>query len=359
MAALLLLTGCWDAREVNELSLATMIILDKLGDEYTFTLEFPTITPIGESGSSASKCVYLKAIGKTFPEVRDDLENQLEKPLYLGTFQTLMVTERAARDDMAEYMLRMRQDPSYRQRVIMVVTRDEPEAFTHREDKTASGGGGNIDDLLTTIAHGGRSYYKTTAAYMEDILNKRGFVIHCIDLKDKKIDLAGYCVFRDAKCVGFIPTEESRGLIWLVADNPIWHYRVPFENGFATVEVRLDKRKIVPSYENGSIRLILQVDLDAQVQYVGLDGLFPLNKTALNEIKTQVDGMIHQELQSTVDRSQKEFQSDYLLFGEAFRIAYPDVFDKMDWGQEYLNAQIDVQTKVDLRVSPRMDLGPS
>jgi hypothetical protein len=125
------------------------------------------------------------------------------------------------------------------------------------------------------------------------------------------------------------------------------------------VEVRLDKKKIVPSYENGSIRFSLQVNLDAQVQYVGLDGLFPLNKTALNEIKTQVDGTIHQELQSTVDRSQMEFQSDYLLFGEAFRIAYPDVFDKMDWGQEYLSAQIDVQTKVDLRVSPRMDLGPS
>jgi Ger(x)C family germination protein len=359
MAALLLLTGCWDAREVNELSLATMIILDKLGDEYTFTLELPTITPIGESGSYASKCVYLKAIGKTFPEVRDDLENQLEKPLYLGTFQTLMVTERAARDEMAEYMLRMRQDPSYRQRVIMVVTRDEPEAFTQREDKTSSGGGSNVDELLTTIEQGGRSYHNTTSSYVDDILNKRGFVVHCIGLKDKKIVLAGYSVFRDAKCVGFIPAEEARGLIWLVADNPMWHYRVPFESGFATTEVRLDKKRIVPSYENGNIRFILQVDLDAVVQYVSHDGLFPLTKTALNKINAQLNDMIHQELQSTVDRSQKEFQSDYLFFCEAFRIAYPIAFDKMDWEQVYSNAQIEVRTNVDLKVTPKMDLEPS
>ena len=360
IAALLLLTGCWDAREVNELSLATMMILDKVGDEYTFTLEFPTIMPIGsESGSSTPKSVYLKSRGKTFPETRDDIENQLEKPLYLGTLQTLVVTERAAQDEMSEYLFRLREDLSYRQKVVLATTREEPDAFTQREEKATSGGGSNVDDLLTTIEQGGRSYHKTTSSYIEDILNKRGFVVHCIGLKDKKIELTGYSVFRDAKCVGFIPVEEARGLIWLLADNPMWHYRVPYQDGFATEEVHLVKREIVPSYENGSIRFHLHVELDAIVQYISLDGLLPLNETALEEIKTQVNDIIHQELQSTVDRSQKEFQSDYLLFGEAFRIAYPDAFDAMDWEQAYLNAQIEVQTKVDLKVTHRMEYNPS
>ena len=360
IVALLLLTGCWDARDVKDLSLATMMILDKVGDEYTFTVEFPTIIPIGaEGGSSSAKSVYLKSRGTDLPKARDDIENQLEKPLYLGTLQTLVVTERAARDEMSEYLLRLREDLSYRQKVILAVTREEPDAFTQQEDKATSGGTSNMDDLLTTIEQGGRTYHKTTAAYTEDILNKRGFVIHCIGLRDKKIELVGYSVFRDTKCVGFIPVEESRGLIWLLADNPMWNYRVPYQDGFATEEVRLSKRKIVPSYENGEIRFYLQLELDALVQYVSHDGLFPLNETALKEIKAQVEDMIYQELQSTVDRSQKEFQSDYLLLGDAFRIAYPDAFDAMDWEQAYPNAQIQVQTKVDLKVTPRMNYSPS
>lgn len=356
----LLLTGCWDAREVNELSLTTLMILDKVGDEFTFTGEFPTIMPLGtEGGSSTPKCVYLTARGKSLSEVRDDIENQLEKPLYLGTFQTLVVTERAARENLAEYLFRLREDPSYRQKVILAITREEPEAFTHRDDKTASGSGGNVDEMLTSIEQGGRTYHKTTSAYVEDLLNKRGFVVHCIGLRDKKIALVGYSVFRNAKCIGFIPVEQARGLVCLLADKPRWNYRIPFEEGFATVETRLNRRRIVPSYQNGVIRFSLQMEIEGMVQYVSQVELFPLNETALQEIKTQVGEMIRQELTSTVEQSQKEFKSDYLLFGEAFRIAYPDVFEALDWEQAYETAQIDVQTKLDMKINTRIVLDPS
>jgi hypothetical protein len=65
------------------------------------------------------------------------------------------------------------------------------------------------------------------------------------------------------------------------------------------------------------------------------------------------------EVRTAIEQSQKQFQSDYLLFGEYFRVAYPDEYERMDWQTEYLSAEIDTSTSVDITVSDKMDIEAS
>ena len=358
-AVSVLLTGCWDAKEINDLDLVTMVILNKQGENISFTIEVPSIMPVSsEGGNSGSKNTYVEGSGADFPEARNNLDKKLQKPLYLGTTRTLVITDKAAENDLAEYMFRLREDGTYRQKVTLVTTREEPAAFTDFTGETSSPGGFAIDDMLVELAQSGRTYSETSSNYVEDILSGRSFVVHCIDIVNRQHTLTGYSVFKNAKFIGFIPVEEARGLVFLLAYNPVFLYRVPFGSHFATVEVQGAGRKIKAGYKDGAIAFSVQMKYDAEVQYFSQVQLFPLDEQALEEISQNLERMLQEDVQKTIAQSQTVFQCDYLQLCDAFRTAYPDPYDKISWTEEYPKAQINVTTQIDISISQKMDYEP-
>jgi Ger(x)C family germination protein len=354
-----LVTGCWDATEVNRMDLVTMVMLDRQGDQLMFTAEIPRIMPVSaEGGSAGSRNAYIQGNGLNLPEARNSIDQKLQKPLFLGTVRTLVITEKAAASDLTEYLFRLREDSTYRQKVILITTRDDNDTFTLFEGETDSPGGFAINDMLTALEQDGRTYIESTSHYVEDILSGRSFVVHCIDVVEKQHTLTGYSVFQNARDIGFIPVEQARGLIFLLARNPIFVYRIPFSQNFVTAEVRLAGKKITPDYTGGSIRFHVQMKFDAMVQYFTQAQLFPLDKKSLDEISQNLKQMLQEDIQNTIAQSQTQFQSDYLEFCSAFYTKYPDVYEKINWMQEYPKAQIEVKTQVNMTVTPKMDFEP-
>lgn len=357
-----LLTGCWDAANISDLNLCTMVIMDRRGDEHSFTVEVPKISPAGESGGGGGggeKQTYLTGSGPNFAEARDDLDMQMDKPLFLGTVRTLVITENAAANDLAEYLFRLRENQEYRQKVNIVVTKEEPKVLTEFKNETDQPAGFIIDDSVSTAEELNHTCAATTEKFINDILAKRGFAIQHIGLKDKQITLDGYSIFRDAKLVGFVPIEGSRGMTYLLSDHPVWVYRLPGDGGFITAEVELSRREILPSYRDGQIKFQVQLTFKATIQYKSDVSLFPLNDQNIQKYSGALNQVLAQEVRATIDDSQKLFQSDYLKFGKVFRLSYPDEFERMDWAAEYLKAIIVTSVSVESSVSDRIDIEAS
>mgnify|MGYP001287885907 CR=1 FL=1 len=358
LLASFLLTGCWDARAVNDLNLCTMVVLDKKGDEFSFTLEIAKITASGESGGP-KKQSYLMGSGKSLSEARADVDTQNDKPLFLGTVRALVLTEATAANDFAEYMFRLRENQEYRQKVNIAITGEDPKALTEYEDESDQPAGFVIDDTIHAMQNSGQTCAVSTEEYINDILSKRGFVIQHIKLQDKQIKIDGYSVFRDAKLVGFIPIEDSHGMAYLISRNPLRFYRLPGDSGFITAEVELKRREIKPSYQNGKIRFQVRLAFKATIQYTNDTDLFPLNDQNIQKYSDDLNQVLASEVRTAVDQSQKQFQSDYLALGEEFRLAYPDEFERMDWQAEYQAAEFDISTSVDCSISDKMDIKAS
>ena len=88
---ILLLTGCWDAIDVNSLSLVTLVITDRQDEDFLFFIELPnlTISQGKEStGGGKEQYVSMSSRGKTFTEARTDLDTKMDKPVFLGTVRT-------------------------------------------------------------------------------------------------------------------------------------------------------------------------------------------------------------------------------------------------------------------------------
>lgn len=354
-----LLTGCWDAADVSSLDLSTMVILDRQGDELSFTVEIAKISSTsgsGEGGGEGKKQTYLIGSGKSLSEARDALDMQMDKPLFLGTVRALILTEHAAANDLAEYLFRLRENQEYRQKVNIAIIQEDPLALIGAENETDQPLGFVIDDTIHTAQENGQTCAVTTEKYVNDILAKRGFIVQHIGLVDKQIRLDGYSVFRDAKLVGFIPMEDSRGLSYMLSDKPIWVYRLPGGDGFVTAEVELARRKIKPSYRDGRIGFQVQLAFKAAIQYKSDVSLFPLNEQNIRRYCEDLNQVLAQEIRAAIEQSQNQFQSDYLNLGEVFRLAYPDEFERMDWPAEYPGAEIEVSTSIDISVSDKIDI---
>lgn len=357
-----LLTGCWDATNISSLNLSTMVILDRKGDELSFTIEIAKISAASESGGgggAGEKQIYLTGAGKSLSEARDALDIQMDRPMFLGTVRALILTERAAANDLAEYLFRLRENQEYRQKVNIAIIREDPLALIGSENETDQPLGFVIDDTIQTGQKNGYTCAVTTEKYVNDILAKRGFIIQHIGLVDRQIKLDGYSVFRDTKLVGFIPIEDSRGMSYMLSNQPVWVYRLPGDAGFFTAEVKLDRRKIKPTYQNGRIGLQVQLAFKATIQYKSDVNLFPLNEQNIRRYCEDLNQVLAQEVMFAIKQSQNQFQSDYLNFGDAFRLAYPDEFERMDWSAEYPKAEIEVDTSIDISVSDKIDIEAS
>lgn len=361
MLAFVMLTGCWDGTDVNNQNLTTMVILDKQGDVFSFTVEIAKVSPAGESagGAGGQKQEYLFSFGKDFAKVRDNLDMQMDKPAFLGTVRALVITERAAANDFAEYMFRLRENQEYRQKVNITITSEEPKALTEFKNEKDQPAGFIIDDTIVTATTLGHTCAVTTQDYVNDILAKRDFVIQHIALADRQIKLDGYSVFRDAKLAGFIPIEESRGMTYILTKHPVWVYRLPGDGGYITAEVELSSRTVKPSYQEGRIRFQIGLAFKATIQYTSDPVLFPLNAQNIEKFSGDLNQVLASEVRTAIEQSQVQFQSDYLKFGEAFRIAYPDAYEQMDWLSEYPKAEIETSTVVDISVSDKMNIEAS
>lgn len=358
LAVAFLMTGCWDSREVNKKNLVTMVILDKKDGQFEFTVEIALISSgkSGESGGGATKQEYVKGTGFSFVEARDNVDMQMDLPIYLGTVRALVLTERAAQNDLAEYLFRLRENVNYRQKVFLVITEDDPETLTQFKSETSQPAGFVIDDTLHTVTSLGHSCIPTSEKIVNNILANEPFLLQHISLVDKQIKLTGYSVFRSAKLVGFIPIQGTQGLTYMLDNKPEWRYRLAAGGMDYTVKVELNKRQIKPAYQNGKITFDVNLSFDATIEYQSAVSLFPIDAQVKKELAANLNATLGQQIRDAIDQSQFQFQCDYLTFANAFRVAYPDAYDKMDWQTEYPKAEVTVTTSVDIAVGDKMDI---
>ena len=357
---LVMASGCWDSKDINEKDIITAIAFDVKDGEIIIYVELADISKTNGSqgGGSNVKYVLVKAHGKTLAETRANLDEKLDKPLYLSGIRTLIFTERFANEYLVEYLYRFRADEQYRKKIDAVITMDDPETmFTtiqEQEDRV----GFAVEGLIESLDASGQTFSRTAMRLIENASgNYTGQLMHCIGLKGNKIALTGYSVIDHNKITGFIPVEESKGVIFLKADKPKLTYTVPYNNTIFTIEVELKKRKVIPSYKDGQISFDITCDFDAKLLYGDQKTPYNFEDTATKEVTEILKDRLLKELKDAIERALFEYKCDYLQFDDEFRIRYPAEFENIDWQSEFPKSTVTINVNVDLSTTYMMDYG--
>lgn len=344
-------SGCWDSLDINGKNIATTIIIDlKDGDMITYVeIANTNMSNSNEqSGSSGYKFTVVKCHGKTITEMRDNLEEILNKPIYLSGVRALIFTENFAKENLVEYLYRFRADESYRKKINTFITREDPEELFKIAKEKKFSIGFLTEEIVGTLNNLGKSFSRTTMRLLENVSRKySGMLLACMGVSNNEIALVGYSVISGGKVTSFLPVEESRGMIFLKSDKPKFFYRIPYKDLNLTVKVELKKRNIKPLYENEKISFDITMEFKAELLYGDQKTPYNFKEEDAKAVGIILEKKIKEELTDAIERGQNEFNCDYFQFDDTFRISYPVEFKSMDWQNEFSKISNKIEVKVD------------
>jgi len=350
-----------DAIDINEKLIATTIAIDKKDGEFWFHVEFANIMA-GESGGDqkgsgkASKYFVISSHGGTLADARTHLDYQLDMPLYIGGVRTLLITEDFAKEDLVEYLYRLRADESYRKKVVTVITKEELEPLFKAINEEGQSLGYSIENTMNTLDRSGEAFSRTTSRLLENLSSDyTGILIPCIKLQENYTAFTGYAVVNDTKMVDFIPAEITSALNIMRTENARQFYRIPFKEFELTVEAVLSKKRIKPSYSEGKINFTATLDFDANLRYGNLKTPYKLTDEDEKEITKILEERIARQAVAAVYQAQHAYKTDYLQFDEIFDSKYPVEFASLDWNEAFPTATFTPVVNVEFTASRSVD----
>lgn len=352
LAAGITCSGCWDAVDINKRNIIVTAINDKKGGEFVFYSEIANVSEDsvspGKTATQQDMFSILKGTGATYTQARAALESRADKMYFMGTLRTIIFTRDFANDDIREYMYRARQDVMYRKTLLVVITSADPEDVLSVQTENEVSAGKAVEDTIDHLADSNNALAVTASDVLEKLASANVcFLVPDIAVVDKDIIFDGYSIIFNDVFKGFIPYEQSQGVLYMLVSGATWIYTVPYGDNTATVKVTLKSKKIKPRYEDGKISFSMDFNFDSLLMYLNTDE--NLDDGSLEEIKTNLQQMLLNDIGKTIYTAQTGFGCDYLNFSEDFRINYPAEYRDMDWSKEFLNATftIGVRTTLD------------
>lgn len=123
---LLPLAGCWNAKELDELSIASMIAIDKTDDTYEITAQI--INPaqnVEEERTDRAPVATHRVTGASVFEGLRGLTTDIPRKLYLAHIRVIVISEKIAKEDFAEVLDFFFRDHQVRTDFFVVISRDQ------------------------------------------------------------------------------------------------------------------------------------------------------------------------------------------------------------------------------------------
>lgn len=356
--------GCWDAVEMEDRNIAVAVIADFNEGEYVLYVEIATVTEKiqnqrSEQSQTFPPAIVISAKGKTFAQARENLDKELNKKLFLGAVQALMLTQRMAENGIAEYLYRARQINDLRKTIDVVIIKDDPRQFLESMPENAASVGFAVQMCLDKLHKEGRACHTMLSDVLETLASKNNcYLLPMLTNDNGQISLAGAAVFDGSKMVGEIGCDEQRGVVYIDArkTEPKFVYVVPVGDTHVTIEAKMKGRRITAYYEENKVRFSLDFSFQGTELYPETDA--PVTNEMQQELESNLENMILQEISGAILKSRDEYGIDYFSLSEVFRIKYPDIYKNMDWDSEFKSAGFGVSVGAVLGPDKTFDYDP-
>lgn len=356
----ILFTACWDSRDIQEREIVSAVITDYKNGAYAFIVEVANIKGAKKASSgseSGAKFTILKSQGSSLISSRFDLDRKTDSPVFLGATRAIVLTESLAKHGIEEYMNRIRGTADYRKSIDVLTTSTPPEAILKDQPENDISAGFAIEDTLKALKSEGASIHINVGDILQALaVENTGFILPQINIQYDENTLTGYSVFKDAKMIGAIPAEESKGLVYLLSPNSRFFYDVDYEGSKLTIKTTLKSRKIQPIFDGKSLIFNVKLEFRGEVHY--MDKLTPVNAQTLEKYTGVLKDLLYKDIEATLQKSQKEFGCDYLQFYKHFRIAAPQAFKSIDWNKAFCGAEMKIDIKATVKPAGMYELNP-
>lgn len=344
----LFLSGCWDSGDIERQENVSLTLVDFKEEQYHFYVEVANV--LGGNNQDNNGVVsysLLTASGDSLIEARDDANRRSNHTIYLGATRAVIFTQRLAEKGIEEYINRIRGQTNYRKSVLLVTSPTDPIKLMSSKPENNLSVGDAINDALWDLGKEGQSIIVDVGEVLQILaLENVGFLIPQMSLEEDEMTLTGYSVFKNSKCMGTIPAEERKGVLYLLLNKPQFYYQIYDGNDHFICTVEMKKKRIKPIFKDGEISFEIDMSFQSKIQYMGK--MIKVTKEKQKQLSQQLTQMIEDDIIKVLKDSQETYRCDYLGFYRYFRAEYLSEFKEMNWEDQY--AQAEMKVRIDTKI---------
>lgn len=374
-----LLTGCWDRVELNDVSIVAGIAVDK-GKEKRFCLTVEAINASQFSktpGGDAAPVATFTLEGDTVAELSRKMNVGFSRRLIFSHTRVLYISEEIAREGLIDFLDFLDRSGQFRNDFNILITRgNEASDFTkitypvqkvpslkvHKQAQSITeewGGDPNVrlTDFIASVTATGKSAVASSVEITGDPAKGEKMSNNSSTHVDAMVELRGMGVFKQDKLIGFLSLEDTRNYYWtqeLKSTNlsvPCGKTKdgvVPYD----AIRVMLTFSKLKVDLVNG--KPVLKVDIVGESRLEATQCTKDLALISTYEdIENRINRHVEEQITATIKKVQQQYKQDIFGFGEAFNRQHHKGYLKVEkkWNEEFAQADVAVNVNLHMRRS--------
>ncbi|MGJ9384414.1 Ger(x)C family spore germination protein [Salipaludibacillus sp. CF4.18] len=362
------LTGCWDRLEVNDIAIVLSTGIDYT-DEKEIELSVEIVMPEelagklkeGGGGGGARTTFVESATGVTMADARSKLQEKIARFLIWGHAEATVIGEKLAEQGIQEHADFFGRLPKARLRNQIFVSKgtakDLISSLPHLEDSTS--------DTIKELAQ----FQIGMEVTMKDLLQMLksetgGAALPMIEgipsekekgkMEDKtQIKLSGTAVFKDAKMIGSLNSEVTRGLLWLRDEiqYATVTVNVPEDEGEGKVSMEMirSQTELIPHIENDNWKMTVKAEVEGDI-IQNASNLDLRNPDFIKMLEKELEKSIEERIKKAVDKVQKEMRVDIFTFHTIFQREYTKKWQTAKDNWDKIFPEIEIVYEIEVHV---------
>jgi spore germination protein KC len=359
----LILSGCWNYREINDLTIVSGVAIDKGSDnnKYLLTCEIVVFRQGGKGTELKSE--RIESEGKTmFDAIRNAISIS-GKRLYWSHLPVIIISQEVAKEGILPIVDFFNRDNDLRKTIYLVVSKEKTakELLIEQQSITTDIRGFELDMMLKA----NKSLSKAPETQLYEFVNilseeETSPVLPAVEIvmnQNKKTSkLSGMALFNQDKLLGFLGGEETK--FYLIVKNKFKAGVLTLKDNSntlgdaITLEVFKNKTNVKPIYSDGKLSMQVNIKTEVAIAEVGVPEDY-IGEKGREKLKTDAEQSLKTDIQNVIEKIRNDYRVDAFGFGSIVKREMPDLWGKIhpDWNTIYKDMDINVVVEIDIRNS--------
>lgn len=327
----LLLTGCWNYKELNDIAIITSMSIDKNNDEFIVGVG------VANTNKSDKQVTIYSGSGNTLSEAVKNIDLYVPKQLYFGHLSVVTINEEVAKvglNQITDYLLRSKQISS---NFFLLISKEvEAKEIIKTISPLETFPSQNISSKFLDINNNETDITSITFSKYLETIKKPGIepILPAITLEQNnatKLDTVA--LFKDDKLITFANEVESKGINILL--NKIDEMLIPID---------CDNKKIIVQVTN------IKTKINTKKINIKANGIIKELNCSDKKIISKINENTTKEIKKIVSSSinlSKKYNTDIFGFGNTVYKTKPTYYKKHKIDLKNINPKINVNFKLD------------
>jgi len=372
---IILLTGCWDRKELSRISIVTGMAVDKGdNDKYKLTIETTQAREMTyQTATGAAPSFVYSLEGNTIAEIAHKFNIATASIPVYSHMRLLAISEEVAEKGMLQFMDFVDRNREMRDDFSIVIVKGNSSAgdilrVNNMYKKSASlklfiqlmtsqkdwGGTPDIklNDFVRIYNSKGQSPVLTAVKLVGD--PKKGGNVENMksEQPESYVNISSMAVIKTGKLVGYASLYEVRDMLFVQNKIKSTAITTNCTNGKFEYRITNSKTKVTAKEINGIPNFFINIKTEGN-----LDGTECFrnynNPTTFDELEVSVNKKMEKEIREFIDKTKVKFNADIFGLGEMLREQDYQHFKKYgnDWDKGFVESKIHIKFNSEIKRS--------